>query len=116
VEVLEEVLRYAIRGVPVGCIYALVAVGLVLTFKTSGVFNLAFGAQAFVSAAVFYRTHEEYGWGTVPAFVVAVVVIAPLLGYLLDRVLFRHLRGASTVAKLVSSLGSLVAIPGVVER
>jgi branched-chain amino acid transport system permease protein len=53
VDVLEEALRYAIRGVPVGCIYALVAVGLVLTFKTAGVFNLAFGAQAFVSAAVF---------------------------------------------------------------
>jgi branched-chain amino acid transport system permease protein len=113
--VLEEVLRYAIRGVPVGCIYALVAVGLVLTFKTSGVFNLAFGAQAFVSAAVFYRTHEDYGWPIVPAFVVAVLIVAPLLGYTLDRVLFRHVRTAPTVAKLVSSLGLLVAIPAVVQ-
>ncbi len=112
---MEEVLRYAIQGVPVGCIYALMAVGLVLTFKTSGVFNLAFGAQAFVSAAVFYRTHEEYGWPLVPAFVVAVVIVGPLLGYLLDRAIFRHLRGASTLATLVSSLGLLVAIPAVVQ-
>ena len=114
-EVLEEVLRYAIRGFPVGCIYALVAVGLVLTFKTSGVFNLAFGAQAFLSAAVFYRTHEEYGWPIVPAFVVAVFVAGPLLGFLLDRLLFRHLRTAPAVAKLVSSLGLLLAIPAVVQ-
>jgi branched-chain amino acid transport system permease protein len=114
-EVLEEVLRFAIQGIPVGCIYALVAVGLVLTFKTSGVFNLAFGAQAFVSAAVFYRTHVEYGWPIVPAFAVAVLVAGPLLGYLLDRAIFRHLRGASTLATLVSSLGLLVAIPAVVQ-
>jgi ABC-type branched-subunit amino acid transport system permease subunit len=114
-EVLEEVLSYAIRGFPVGCIYALVAVGLVLTYKTSGVFNLAFGAQAFVSAAVFYRTHEEYGWPIVPAFLVAVFVAGPLLGFLLDRLLFRHLRTAPAVAKLVSSLGLLVAIPAVVQ-
>src|ERR671912_119216 len=114
-EVLEEVLRFAIQGIPVGCIYALVAVGLVLTFKTSGVFNLAFGAQAFVSAAVFYRTHVEYGWPIVPAFAVAVLLAGPLLGYLLDRAIFRHLRGASTLATLVSSLGLLVAIPAVVQ-
>ena len=114
-EVLEEVLRFAIQGIPVGCIYALVAVGLVLTFKTSGVFNLAFGAQAFVSAAVFYRTHVDYGWPIVPAFAVAVLVAGPLLGYLLDRAIFRHLRGASTLATLVSSLGLLVAIPAVVQ-
>jgi ABC-type branched-subunit amino acid transport system permease subunit len=112
---LEDVLRDAITGVPVGCIYALVAVGLVLTFKTSGVFNLAFGAQAFVSAAVFYRTHIDYGWPIVPAFVVAVLVVAPLLGYALDRLLFRHIRTAPTLAKLVSSLGLLVAIPAVVQ-
>lgn len=114
-EVLEEVLRYAIRGFPVGCIYALVAVGLVLTFKTSGVFNLAFGAQAFVSAAVFYKTRVEYDWPLVPAFLLAVVVVGPLLGYLLDRAIFRHLRSASAVAKLVSSLGLLVAMPAVVQ-
>ena len=34
--------------------FALVAIGLVLTYKTSGVFNLAFAAQAYASAAVYY--------------------------------------------------------------
>ena len=50
---MSHLLTYAVPGLPYGCVYALVAVGLVLTFKTSGVFNLAFGAQAYVSAAVF---------------------------------------------------------------
>jgi len=44
---VSDLLNYIILGIPFGCVFALLAVGLVLTYKTSGVFNLAFGAQAF---------------------------------------------------------------------
>ena len=47
-----EFISFVIKGIPLGCIYALVGIGLTLTYKTSGTFNLAFGAQAFLSAAV----------------------------------------------------------------
>jgi ABC-type branched-subunit amino acid transport system permease subunit len=40
-----------------------------------------------------------------------VLVVAPLLGWVLDRALYRHLRTANAVAKLVTTLGLLVAIP-----
>ena len=66
---LDDALRYIIQGVPIGSVYALVAIGLVLTYKTSGVFNLAFGAQAFLSAAVYYRLQVDSGWSIVPSFV-----------------------------------------------
>jgi branched-chain amino acid transport system permease protein len=107
--------QFIIEGFPVGCVYALVAVGLVLTYKTSGVFNLAFGAQAFVSAAVFYDLTTEKGWPLWAGFVVSVVVVGPLLGLLLDRLLFRYMRTASWMVKLASSLGLLVAIPEIVN-
>ena len=42
-----DFLEYAVRGIPFGCVYALLAVGLTLNYKTSGVFNLAFAAQAY---------------------------------------------------------------------
>ena len=64
---MSEFLEYAIRGIPIGCVFALLAVGLVLTFKTSGVFNLAFAAQAYASAAVFYVTRKEHEWPLLPA-------------------------------------------------
>lgn len=112
---MTDLVGYVIRGIPFGCAFALVAVGLVLTYKTSGVFNLAFAAQAFVSAAVYYELRINDGWANVPAFLVAVVVVAPLLGLVLERFLFRHLRAAPAVAKLVVSLGLLVAIPELVK-
>ena len=98
---MSQLLTYAIPGLPYGCVFALVAIGLVLTYQTSGVFNLAFGAQAYVSAVVFYVTVVDHGWPKWAAFVLAVLVIGPLLGLILDRLLFRHIRAASTAVKLV---------------
>src|SRR3954453_16148191 len=110
----SDIFRALLQGTPPGAVYALVAIGFVLTYKTSGVFNLAFGAQAFTSAAVYYVLRIRHEWPIPAAFIVAVVLLGPALGYLVDRALFRHLRTAGAVAKLVTSLGLLVAIPNIV--
>ena len=108
---MNHFLSYAIPGIPYGCNYALMAVGLVLTFRATGVFNLAFGAQAFVAAFIFDLLVRTNHLPVVLAFVIAVLVFSPLLGLALDRFLFRYIPTASTTAKLVSSLGLLIAIP-----
>lgn len=110
-----QLLEYAIRGVPTGCVFALLAVGLVLTYKTSGVFNLAFAGQAYVSAIVYYELRKELEWPLVAAGVVSILIVAPLIGLLLERVLFRYLRSAGSMAKLVTSLGLLIAIPEIAK-
>ena len=110
-----DVLRAVLQGTPPGAVYALVALGFVLTYKTSGVFNLAFGAQAFVSAAMYFQARVEWGWSTVPALILAVFVLAPLIGFLMERLIFRHLRTASAVSKLVVAIGLSVALPSLFE-
>ena len=109
---MTQFLNYAVPGVPFGCVFALMAVGLVLTYKASGVFNLAFGAQAFVSALAFVALVQD-GWPRWAAVLIAVAVIGPFVGVLLDRLLFRRIRTASPLVKLVPSLGLLVALPQV---
>ena len=109
---MTTLLDYAIPGVPFGCVFALMAVGLVLTYKASGVFNLAFGAQAFVSSLAFVSFVED-GWPRWLAGVVSIVVLGPALGLVLDRVLFRRVRTASPLVKLVPALGLLIALPQV---
>jgi branched-subunit amino acid ABC-type transport system permease component len=104
-----------IQGFPVGCVFALVAVGFVLTYKVSGVFNLAFGAQAYASAAVYYELRVKHGWPTPPAAVLAVLVFSPLLGLVLYWLIFRHLRNAPPVARLAVSIGLLLALPEIVK-
>jgi ABC-type branched-subunit amino acid transport system permease subunit len=112
---LHQLLTYAIPGLPYGCVFALVAIGLVLTYQTSGVFNLAFGAQAYVSAVIFFVLVEDHHWSNWAAFVVAVIVIAPLLGLILDRVLFRYIRTSSVAVKLITAIGLSIGIPSIVD-
>ena len=112
---LSNLLQYAIRGIPIGCVFALLAVGLTLNYKTSGVFNLAFAAQAYASAALFYVLRREHSWPLAPAAFLAVVVLGAAMAWVLDRFLYRHQRTATPLAKLVTSLGLLVAIPQIVQ-
>lgn len=111
---MSQFFSYALPGVPYGCAYGLMAAGLVLTFKASGVFNLAFGAQAYVSAVVFYVAVAD-GRPKWAAFVVAVVLLGPAIGYALDRLLFQYARTAPPLVRLVPALGLLIAIPSVVQ-
>jgi branched-subunit amino acid ABC-type transport system permease component len=111
---VTEFLSFAVLGIPYGCVFALMAIGLVLTYETSGVFNLAFGAQAYAAAVVFYKAVGA-GWPKWLAFVVAVLVVSPAIGVTLDRILFRHVRTAPVLVKLVSALGVLIAIPAAVQ-
>ncbi len=112
---LDNIVNGSFAGLSYGCVYAIVALGLVLTYKTSGVFNLAYGAQAFVAAVAYYDTHNQHGWPIWLAFIFAVLVVSPLLGLALDRVLFRYLRNASPTARLVTVLGLIVAVPEAVK-
>jgi branched-chain amino acid transport system permease protein len=108
---MEQFLGFALPGVPYGCTYALVAVCLVLTYQATGVFNFAFGAQAYTSAFIFTWLTEYKGWSGFEAFLVSVVVLGPLMGWAFDRLLFRHIPNSSSTTKMVCSLALLVGIP-----
>jgi branched-subunit amino acid ABC-type transport system permease component len=113
--VAEDFLRGILQGLPPGAVYGLIAVGFVLAYKTSGVFNLAFGAQAYISAALFFHTRNEWHWNVLVAFTFAVFVVAPSIGLILERLIFRHLPPGSALAKLVIAIGLSVALPHLFE-
>jgi branched-chain amino acid transport system permease protein len=113
--IADDVLRAFLQGTPPGTVFALIALGFVLTYKTSGVFNLAFGAQAYISAAMYFQAHVTWGWPILPALGLSVFVLAPAIGLVLERLIFRHLRTGSSVAKLVVALGLSVALPNLFD-
>lgn len=112
---LEDLLRGVLQGLPPGSAYGLIAIGFVLAYKTSGVFNLAFGAQAYVSAALYFHARNEWGWSNLAAFVLAVLVVAPGLGLALERLIFRHLATDAVLAKLVIAIGLSIALPALFD-
>jgi ABC-type branched-subunit amino acid transport system permease subunit len=112
---MTKLLGFAIPGVPYGATYALVAVALVLTYQTTGVFNFAFAAQAYVSVLVMTALVQSAHLPVWLAFVLAVVILAPGLGLAFDRFLFSRIPNTNSLAKLVTSISLLVGIPALVQ-
>lgn len=110
---MEHFIGFAIPGVPYGCTYAIVAVGLVLTYQATGVFNFAYGAQAYISAYLFTRLVQNEHLPVWLSFFLTVVLLGPLIGLAFDRFLFRKIANTNTTAKLVTGISLFVGIPAV---
>jgi ABC-type branched-subunit amino acid transport system ATPase component/branched-subunit amino acid ABC-type transport system permease component len=108
---MSKLFDITISGAVTGAIYAIMAAGLVLTYQTSGIFNFAHGAVAFTVAYFYFQLHVGQGIPIVPAALIAVFVFAPALGLLLDRILLHRLSRAPVYARIVGTIGLLVALP-----
>jgi branched-subunit amino acid ABC-type transport system permease component len=108
---MDEFLPFVVIGATSGSVFAIAALGLVLTYKTSGIFNFAHGAVAAGGAFLFYELWQVRDLPWPVAGVLVVLVAAPLFGLLMER-LARRLAEVSTAAKIVATVGLLVAIQG----
>jgi ABC-type branched-subunit amino acid transport system permease subunit len=100
---------YLVFGITTGAIYGLSAMGLVLTYKTSGVFNIAHGSVCASAAFSFYslRQVHEVAWPL--AALTVIFIYGPVAGLLLERIAML-LAGASVTYKIVGTVGLFVAI------
>lgn len=109
---MTAVLQYAVIGLGVGAVYALLAQGLVLIHRGSGVINFSQGAIAVLAAFLFGSLVNDHGWGVWPAFAV-LVVAGGLVGALIYLVIMRRLKGSALLARVIASLGVLVIIQAI---
>ncbi|MBW3664695.1 MAG: ABC transporter permease [Actinobacteria bacterium] len=109
---MTDYLPFIITGLTSGSVYALAALGLVLTQRTAGVFNFAHGAVAAVGAFAFYGLWEGAGIPYPVALAIVLAIVAPLVGYVLEAV-SRSLGGGSRpVMQVVATVGILLVIQG----
>ncbi|MDW4500090.1 branched-chain amino acid ABC transporter permease [Sulfitobacter sp. D35] len=121
-----------INGLMAGVLYALVALGFVLIYKASGIFNYAQGVMALFAAltlvgimdgqvpfahlinAVFGTDVHHFGWH-VPAFVSIVLTIAVMvvLAWAVQRFVFRHLVGQEPIILFMATIGLAYFLEGV---
>lgn len=106
---MNDYLPYLVFGVTTGAIYGLSAMGLVLTYKTSGLFNFGHGAVSALAAYAFYSLHFTHGLPWPLALTVVVAVIGPLLGLLMER-LAAVLADVTVTYRITGAIGLLVGI------
>ena len=127
--VIDTYLQFLLLGTGAGAIYAAIALGLLMTYRSSGVVNFAHGAAAMYGAYVFVglrvdgdlllplpgtpgRVHLQ-AMGAVPAAVIAIAATTALeLG--LYYAVFRPLRDAPPLSRLLASVGVMVALQAIV--
>jgi len=105
------VTQFAIAGLVLGSVYAIAAVGLVISYQATGIMNFAFAGLAYFIARVYYDLNVQHQWPIPAAAVVSIVIVGPLLGVVLWATILRHLAGQSTLIQVVVTIGLSVTLP-----
>ncbi|MEP1124686.1 MAG: ABC transporter permease [Ilumatobacter sp.] len=136
---MKDIIFDLISGLGLGALFAMLAAGLVVSYKGSGVINFAHGALAmygmftfdaawnrgeiFLPWVDFLPTHtlnvpvritvaSDGSWEMIPSLIVA-LLMAAVLGLAVHFLIFRPLRNAAPLGKVVASVGLLLYLQGV---
>lgn len=122
----KQSVQALLLGAGSGSLIAALALGVVVTYRGSGVLNLGVGAMAMYASYVFNSLNTQgqlllIGWkldlggpmALVPA-VLLTTIIAGAMGAVLYRLIFAPLRDASPVAKVVAAVGVLLTLQAII--
>jgi branched-chain amino acid transport system permease protein len=112
---MTALLAFTVLGLVTGAGYAVAASGLVLTYSTSRVFNVAHGAVGMVMAFLYWELSHHRGLPAWAALLLVVGVVAPLCGAVVERTMMRHLADAPVGVSLVVTVGLLVGLIGLAQ-
>jgi branched-chain amino acid transport system permease protein len=104
---MDQIILFALLGLGTGALIAGIGLGVVLTFRGSGVINVATGAEAMAAGFAYYSLKTVVD---TPLALVGTLAFTVLLGTLIELLAFRPLRTSSPLARLVSSLGVLLTL------
>lgn len=100
---------FLVSGLVTGSIISIAALGLVLSYKTSGLLNFGHGALAAAGAYVFFDISERHHVSWPLAAAISVGLFGAVAGLLMER-LSRGLAAAPTAYRVVATVGLLVAL------
>ena len=111
---MAELLQFVITGLTVGMVYALIALGFVLVWKSSGVANLALGQLVLISSWFSYGMLVQAGLPLWLGFAL-VILFALALGWVIERLILRPLIAQPILSLITVTLGLAFFIEGAVS-
>ena len=112
---MHEFLEFTIIGIVLGSAYAVAASGLVVTYATSGIFNIAHGAIGMFMAFVYWQLSVGWHMNTALAFLLTVFVLAPLLGAVVERGVIQWMDPRNVATALAVTVGLTLLFFGLVN-
>ena len=108
---MSDLIPFLVTGIASGSLYGLAGIGLVLTYRTSGVFNFGHGALAAGAAFFFYTLHVTHGVAWPFAAFLTLLLFGGPVAWALER-LTRSLGDVPEAVVVVATVGLLLGIEG----
>jgi ABC-type branched-subunit amino acid transport system ATPase component/branched-subunit amino acid ABC-type transport system permease component len=104
-----DVISFALLGLGTGAIYALVAQGVVLVFRGSGILNFSQGALVMFGAYAYYELTTTLGLPPALAILVS-MLLGSVVGILIHVLILAPMRRSSALVRVVATLGILIVL------
>src|SRR5580704_11336143 len=112
---MHAFLEYTVIGLVLGSAYAVAASGLVVTYSTSGIFNIAHGAIGMFMAFVYWQLSVGWHINQALSLVLTVFVLAPLLGAVVERTIIQWMDPNNVATTLAVTVGLTLLLFGLVN-
>ena len=93
-----------INGISLGSVYAIIALGYTMVYGIAKMLNFAHGDVIMVGGYVAFCTSYYMNWPAIPSVLLAVLVCT-LLGIVIERLAYKPLRNAGSLAVLITAIG-----------
>lgn len=110
---LASLISLTVSGIVIGSVYAMIAIGFVVIYKTTRVINFAQGELMMVGAYICLLLTVDYALPFWVAFLMTGVFCA-LLGYVIERVILRRVIGDPVVSVIMITLGLAIVLKAIV--
>lgn len=99
-----EFLQYLVSGISLGSVYAIIALGYTMVYGIAKMLNFAHGDVIMVGAYIIFISVSTMGLPPIVGVIVA-VILCTILGMLIEKIAYKPLRGASSLAVLITAIG-----------
>ncbi len=99
-----ELLSYLVNGLSLGSVYAIIALGYTMVYGIAKMLNFAHGDIIMVGGYIVFIFMNQLGLPVVPS-VLAAMAVCTVLGITVERIAYKPLRGASSLAVLITAIG-----------
>ncbi|MCG7851751.1 MAG: branched-chain amino acid ABC transporter permease, partial [Methanosarcinaceae archaeon] len=111
---IEALLQAIVSGILVGSIYALVAIGIVIIYRSSGIFNFAHGATTLISGFLFW-TLISLAQLPLWACIALTIIASAVIGIAVEYLAMRPLLGQPILAGIMMTLGLSMLLLGIYQ-
>jgi branched-chain amino acid transport system permease protein len=101
---MNEFINYLITGIANGFIYSMIAIGFILIFKCSKIFNFAQPEMTILGAYIIYATTVQFKFPFILGITITIGIVA-ILAIIIEKVLLRPMIGQSILSIILLTLG-----------